>query len=308
MIQPADFPSWLARAWEQLCHLQEQPPSAALLVSPQSGDAHVLAELWARLLLCEAAMPQQQEACGSCRSCREINAGTHPDYLRVTKLEDKRELGIDLIRDAITWSAKTARQQRRVLYIQDAETLNNNAANAFLKTLEEPADGLIILLSCRRLNSLPITLRSRCHRVPIASPSGAEYRAFLLRAGYSSQKIDAAIELMPGDIFAVSTIDESTLEQLGRWKQAWKRGVEQGDTMAAAEILDNEDWPQSLAWIQRKMLVWAQSRAAANDMAEAWKLTVRIRAMSSIALNRRLQVEELLMLLRTAWRRHLAST
>lgn len=307
----ANIPRWLQPSWEQLVQMQKQPPPAVLMISPQSRDAHVLSQLWAKLLLCESLSRADKDRlpakpCDECRSCREFSAETHPDYLHVARPDDKRELTVDQIREAIHWSTKTARQSRRVLYIQDAETLNTNAANAFLKTLEEPAEGLVIVLSCRRLNTLPITLRSRCHRMGLKSPRAEELREYLESLERPSAKIEAALELMPADAFSAALIDDDSLERLARWKQAWKRGIEQGDTMAAAEILDDDDWPQAMVWLQRKMLTWAQQSSAGDVVAEAWNISMRMRAMASIALNRRLQIEELLMLLRSAWRKQAA--
>ncbi len=294
-------PEWLVSSWGRLAATLDNPATGVLLVSPQSDDAHAMGLDWMRLLLCEAT-GAHGEACGQCRSCREIAGGVHPDVLHVARAADKRDITIDQIREAIDWSGRTARGTRRVLYLQNAEDLNTNAANAFLKTLEEPARGLIIILSCRRLHALPVTLRSRCQRISLPTPNAQQFESYLQEHGLSSTRIRAAHALCPGNVGAALSMSDAGPERLARWESAWRGGVEQGDTLGAATAFDDDDWLEALSWIQRKMLAWARSTDAALALEPAWKAVIRMRAMQSIALNRLLLAEELLMLLRSAYR------
>lgn len=294
---------WLDGAWAHLAAMRKTPAPGVLLVSPQSTDAHRLAQDWARLLLCESE-GSTDAACGQCRSCREIAGSVHPDLLHIARIPEKRDITIDQIRNAIDWAGRTARGNRRVLYIESAEDLNNNASNAFLKTLEEPARGLVIVLSCRRLHALPITMRSRCQRVSLPSPSDDQFAEYLRSQGMSAQQIHSAHALAPGDVAAAMNLNEGKLERLAGWEQAWRSGVEQGDTLGAATVFDEDDWQDAVLWLQRKVLQWARSPGAATALEPAWKAIVQIRAMKSIALNRLLLAEELLMLLRSAYRQH----
>jgi len=116
------------------------------------------------------------DACGVCSSCRRIVSGTHPDFMlvapedRVIKVEEIRA-----IEEALSFRAHEARV--KTVIVDNAEAMNTAAANAFLKTLEEPAGGIMIILVSSMPDRLPITIRSRCSRVnfrPLAASEVAE--------------------------------------------------------------------------------------------------------------------------------------
>jgi len=104
------------------------------------------------------------DACDECSSCRKIDAGIHPDVLLISP--ESGQIKIEEIRaiDEIL-SLKAFEGRRKVVVVDDAETMNQYAANAFLKTLEEPpSDSLIILVSSKP-DRLPDTIQSRCSRI-----------------------------------------------------------------------------------------------------------------------------------------------
>ena len=295
------LPPWLQTSWASLQPLRQRPPAELLLVSPETGDAEGLAALFAQWLLCAV---DGDSPCGQCRSCRELRAGVHPDYLRLARPEDKKDIGIDAIRGANDWSSRTARGTRRVLHIAQAELLNRSASNAFLKTLEEPSAGVCILLSCSRLHSLPITLRSRCMRLALRPPTRDEFGAWLGAQGWAQSAMQDAWTQAPADVLAALHKGEGGLEAVDRWRGAWRLGVTQGQTLDAASALDAEDWPAALRWLQRMMVAWAADGSAAQALGPAWQAAIRLRAMEGIALNRLLAAEELIILLRRAYQAH----
>ncbi len=104
------------------------------------------------------------DACDTCASCRKIDAGTHPDLIVVAP--EKGEIRVDEIRaveDAL--SLRSYEGKKKVAIIDDADTMNQSAANAFLKTLEEPPDDSLIILVASNSERLPETIRSRCSAV-----------------------------------------------------------------------------------------------------------------------------------------------
>ena len=290
---------WAEPAWQHLRALRAQPPAALLLHAAAFGDAEALAERYARLLLCEA----QAEAapCGSCRGCREAAAGTHPDLLRVAVPEDKREIGIDQIRQASDWCSRTARGRHRVLRIRAADRMNRAAANALLKTPEEPPPGVVIVLSAQRLHALPATIRSRCLAVALRQPEEGEYERTLEQAGLGAERVRAAQARTPGDLSAALDLAAEDVETVEAWQRAWRQGVEQGDTLQAAAQLSETDWPQAQVWLQRQVVAWAREPGAAALLQPAWAALMRLRRMESTTLDRLLPAEEVIILLRRAY-------
>ena len=107
------------------------------------------------------------DACDECPSCRKIDAGMHPDVLLISP--ESGQIRIEEIRAIDEILSLTAFEGRtKVVVVDDAETMNQYAANAFLKTLEEPpSDSLIILVSSKP-DRLPDTIQSRCSRINFA--------------------------------------------------------------------------------------------------------------------------------------------
>jgi DNA polymerase-3 subunit delta' len=108
--------------------------------------------------------PLSIDACDECPSCRKIDAGIHPDVLLISP--ESGQIRIEEVRavDEIL-SLKAFEGRTKVVVVDDAETMNQYAANAFLKTLEEPpSDSLIILVSSKP-DRLPDTIQSRCSRI-----------------------------------------------------------------------------------------------------------------------------------------------
>jgi DNA polymerase-3 subunit delta' len=175
MIHP-----WLEAAAGQLkaAHAAGRLPPALLIHEAPGTGARALATLFAQLRLCrEPAAP-----CGRCTHCRRVAAGEHPDFLGIAP-EEKSKLGqisVDQIRDVAQQLSLSSYEGRgTVLVIQPADALNRNAANALLKTLEEPrADAHLILITAMP-SLLPATIRSRCQKLAVAAPSRAEALAWL---------------------------------------------------------------------------------------------------------------------------------
>lgn len=184
---------WQQPQWESLSIRREQGrlPHALLLHGAAGVGKGQLARLLALSLLCEQTM--QSLPCGQCHACQMFAAGSHPDLFVAntaygiyddTDEEDNKgrkskkavaaskQIKIDCIRDLIHFSAHSAHQGgRRVAIIEPAELLNTSAANALLKTLEEPGEGLFIILVSHEPSRLLPTLRSRCQAMLCPTPA-----------------------------------------------------------------------------------------------------------------------------------------
>lgn len=136
-----------------------------LITGPSQVGKSTLARVFAQALNCTAD-DRDERPCGICRSCSLIAAGRHPDVQIVTGEVSGRgitTLKIDQIRELTQQLSLTAAEARtKVAILKQFETANLSAANAFLKTLEEPSSNVVLILTAADADSLLPTITSRC--------------------------------------------------------------------------------------------------------------------------------------------------
>jgi DNA polymerase-3 subunit delta' len=192
---------WLESAWQFFAdRLQAGRLAHALLIQGPAGTGKVdMARAMARTLLCVTPVAGAG-ACGECRSCALLNRGAHPDWFPLTPPEDKHQITVDMVREAthgLTFT--TTISARKVALIWPAESMNNNAANALLKCLEEPPGDTVIILVAHNPASLPVTIRSRCQAIPVAMPDRAVARGWLVsQQGLDEETAAAALDAAGG--------------------------------------------------------------------------------------------------------------
>jgi DNA polymerase-3 subunit delta' len=173
--------SWLAPAWQGLVDAirSGRIHHAMLIASPRGYGKRALADAFAASALC-TQRGADGNACGACRSCLLVAAGSHPDLVRISlEVRDdgktRSELTVDQLRalgHRLSLSSQFGGLQ--IAIIDPADAMNANAANALLKTLEEPATATVIVLIADDPSRLPATIRSRCQRVDIPPPTRAQ--------------------------------------------------------------------------------------------------------------------------------------
>lgn len=175
---------------------------AYLFAGPSHSGRGTLARLFAQTLNCET--PRADGApplipCGLCRSCRKIARGTHPDVRAVSlatqaaegsgagKRESKNtSLSIETVRAlASDLSLRPLEGHWRVAIVEDAQMMRDEAANSFLKTLEEPPSYVVIILIVPEIGAVLPTIRSRCQVIE-ASPVPRETLATALTTQYGT--------------------------------------------------------------------------------------------------------------------------
>lgn len=155
-------------------------PHALVLSGPAGIGKQRLARSFLEALLCQ--QPQGGLACGRCQSCHLAAAGSHPDMAVLVPDEEKKSkvIKIDQVRELVEFFSKTAQYGgRRVALLWPAETMNRNAQNALLKTLEEPGRGAFLLLLCNQPSRLLPTVRSRCQQRQLGVPDHSSALAWL---------------------------------------------------------------------------------------------------------------------------------
>lgn len=168
---------WQQSAWSQIEQAWKagRMPHAMLLHGVEGLGKFELAKWLAKALLCEvnsgSISASVLKPCNQCAGCKLFAAGSHPDFVLITPEEDKQQISVEQIRVAAEkLSMTSARQGFRVAIIEPAHQLTVAAANALLKTLEEPGQTtLIVLVTSQRGAMLP-TIRSRCQQLGIVAP------------------------------------------------------------------------------------------------------------------------------------------
>lgn len=222
---PWQQPQWL-RIQQQAA--QGKIPHAILLAGQKGIGKWHFAEALADYLLCDT--PKADLACGQCRSCQLLLAGTHPDKQAFIPEDAEKAIKIDQIRQLSTFVNKTAQQGgRKVVLLGPVEQLNINAANALLKNLEEPAGDTVMLLVSHVSSAVMATIRSRCQLLPMMAPARQEAVTWLneLKIDGADALLDlaggaplVAREMAEGDYLQqlelfITTLDEFSKQQQG---------------------------------------------------------------------------------------------
>ena len=199
---------WHREALSKLAGRRDHLPHA-LLVSGRTGIGKAaFAREFAKSLLCES--PREGLACDACASCNWFEQGNHPDYREVLPeaaeegdddapaegSKEKKSLVIKIgqvraLGDLVSLS--THRAGFRVIVIRPAEALQVAAANALLKTLEEPPPSTVIVLVSDRPARLLATIRSRCQAVTLRVPPRDVALAWLAAEGAGEPEVSLAL-------------------------------------------------------------------------------------------------------------------
>lgn len=171
---------WQDGLWQQFAGRQ-QHAHAYLLHGPAGIGKRALAERLMASLLCQRPTPQN--ACGECKSCLLLKAGSHPDNYILEPEEADKAIKVDQVRDLVSFVVQTAQMGgRKVVLIEPVESMNVNAANALLKSLEEPSGDTVLLLVSHQTSRLLPTIKSRCVQQACPLPSEAMSLAWLANA------------------------------------------------------------------------------------------------------------------------------
>ena len=220
MSPPAIYP-WLSGHWSFFVQrLKSDRLAHALMIEgPADSGKMALAIAMVGKLLCTQ---DQDRACGQCRSCKLRVGGAHPDYFDIHPEEDSEFIKVDQVRALISrLDLTTSVSTRKVAYIHPAESMNGAAANALLKSLEEPAGSTVLILVSHNPGRLPVTIRSRCQAISVTQPDTQLVLDWLAQSsGKSGDQVNAALQAAGGSpLRAAHYLDSPQLDAYGQVRE-----------------------------------------------------------------------------------------
>lgn len=336
---------WQQDDWQRVQALRAQWPHA-LLFHGQAGTGKTdFVRHLAQGLLCEAPTANG-EPCGQCVACHWLSQGNHPDFRIVVpesmaaeamageigdsaESDDSRgdgdggkktktlsrEIKIEQVRALLDFcSVGSHRGGARVIVLYPAEALNSAAANALLKTLEEPPAGVVFLMVSAQVDRLLPTIISRCRQWPLGRPAAAAALAWL-----AQQDVEDAAGLLAeagGAPLSALALAGDPHRALRRQTLAQFAAGAACDAFACGEALQKAPIPLVLGWLQRWLFdllavktagqgryypaaLQALERCAADadavQLARFIRIVNRQRAVENHPLNARLVIEELML-------------
>lgn len=270
------FP-WQLANWQQLQQLSASLPHAILFHGAEGIGKVAFAEHFAQSLLCDTRTPDGH-ACGSCASCTWFVQSNHPDYRRVrpeiletaianaeegdagdadgakksakASRAPSKDIRIDQIRALADFmNISTHRNGLRVVLLYPAEALNAPAANALLKTLEEPPPGTIFLLVTHNPDRLLPTILSRCRKFALTMPAQPQALAWLQKQGVTDAEMWLA-EQGGAPLAAQALAASGGREAMDEFLQQLARPSIDG-ALKVADKLQKTPLPEQVAWLQR---------------------------------------------------------
>jgi DNA polymerase-3 subunit delta' len=259
---PTVAPSWLGSEMATLAaaYRAGRLPHGLLLHEAPGAGGDWLAKWTASLVLCQNP---SQAPCGTCPGCHRVATAQHPDLVVLQPIEDSRQIRIEQIRELSEELALTAHQgSYKVAVITPADSLNRFAANALLKTLEEPPARTLIMLVVTQPSRLPATILSRCQRIRIRAPARKEAVAWL-EASRGADDWNAVLDTLGEAPMLAAEVDPKSVVQVG---QEVRRTLEEattggGDPVATAERWSRAELPLRLRCIEN----WLTERIRAHS-------------------------------------------
>jgi DNA polymerase-3 subunit delta' len=241
---------------------------AYVFIGPDGVGKRLVARNIAQCLFCERIPSTQLDACGECPPCRQVRAATHPDLLTVACPEGKRELPIELIAGAKEnrgreglcrdLALRPMSATRRIAIIDDADKMNEESANALLKTLEEPPPGSILFLISSSIDALLPTIRSRCQPIHFSPLDDADLAELLVQLGLESDPAAArrVAELSEGSLATARQLLDPELRKLREVVHEHLSAAEFRSLVAADALIALVEELGSDTAAQRQNAIW----------------------------------------------------
>ena len=290
----------LAQAYQQgrLAH-------AYLFVGPEGIGKRTFAYELAKTLLCTAA-PAPFTPCDRCPACLQVEAGSHPDITVARLPDEKQELPVELMRKEFIprLGLKASRGGWKIGILEDADAFNEESANCFLKTLEEPPPNTLLILRSRTLERQLPTIRSRCQVIRFSPLNSQDLTTVLAQHEITDPaRLARLLPLANGSPGLALSLDDDELWQTRAAMMA-NLSSQKPDAVSLAEDWlkyvesvgkDNRLQRQRSSLLLRLLIDALRQKlhqAAAEDSTdlEPWLRRIELCAEADIAVERRVQL------------------
>ncbi|WP_238696358.1 DNA polymerase III subunit delta' [Thiomicrorhabdus sediminis] len=243
MLTSENLYPWLQPVWQRWQQMQTRLGHAYLLSGPKGIGVEQFVELAVMSLMCQNG----SQACGNCANCHLLETHQHPDYFVLRRLEEKKEITVDQVRELIYKLNETSHQGGyKITWVDGVEYLNQSAFNAILKNLEEPAANTLFILTTHQIERLPATIKSRCQLIGLQAPALADAQNWIHQQAPQADAalIKRALRLNWGTpVNALQWIENSRFEQDNQWKNDLKQ-LQSGRKLPSQVIGDWLKWPE----------------------------------------------------------------
>jgi DNA polymerase-3 subunit delta' len=265
-------------------------PHALLFIGMKGTNKAASADYFSRALLCQQ-VTEQGQCCDQCHSCRLIRGLVHPNVLWVEPEKTGTAIKIDQIRAVNDFVNQTSLQgEYRLIILHPADEMNINAANALLKTLEEPSPGALLILISDQKARLPATILSRCQRI-VFPPLMKEQTFTWLAAQSSRQDLFQALILMSvresDPIKIAAALQNHNVVLLLDFLLSWMMDLVRLQVNGSSDGLVNKDHVSQL--IELKQKTHLESNVKLMDYVQH----LRSKIMMGVNFNKQLLLESL---------------
>jgi DNA polymerase-3 subunit delta' len=302
-------PSWFSAAIEEVnaAYSAQRLAHGIMIHEDPGAGGFELARWIAQRVNCVAP----RAPCGECQSCRWLSADQHPDVTRLSPEGESKQILIQSVRDLSADMALTAHGRGyKIAIVSPADAMNVFAANALLKTLEEPPARTMVLLVTSQPSRLLPTLRSRCSRLRLIGPSRQEAAEYLTAARGAGPWEDALaatgagpFTLLDADAAALADLRADTLRTLRDIGSGNVQPPAVADKWAKSELATRLACVES--WVTERILESTSIRdvthlsgsGLAPNICHLFELSDAVRDMRKLAhtsINKAMAVEALL--------------
>lgn len=240
---------WLSHLWQEWQSSLESGrfSNASLLVAQPGLGAEQLIEQFSRAVMCST---YEHEACGFCHSCQLMQSSSHPDFHLVKPEKEGKAISVEQIRLCNRQAQESSQLGGiRLFVIEPAEAMNESAANALLKTLEEPSSNCMFLLVTHRANGLLPTITSRCQQWHLTLPDSETVTNWIAERTKGPVSAFAAHLNSNAPLSTLQFVEQGKEKEYLKLEQQLIRVAEQrGDCLALAKALAS-DANETLLWL-----------------------------------------------------------